>query len=115
MLAPQHRLTSAEDFRRTIRSGSKTVTPTVVIHCALSNSPNPSRFGITVSKAVGGSVIRHRVARQIRHAITDVLRSERRSVPPGSRWVVRALPQAASGGAARDVHVGMTRLLGKVR
>jgi ribonuclease P protein component len=50
-----------------------------------------------VSKAVGGSVVRHRVARRIRHVMRD--RLDR--LPPGTRLVVRALPKSASADSAR--------------
>ena len=32
MLPKAHRLTNSEDFRRTVRSGQRSVTPTVVVH-----------------------------------------------------------------------------------
>jgi ribonuclease P protein component len=44
-----------------------------------------------VSRAVGGSVVRHRVARRLRHLVRDRLAD----LPPGARLVVRALPPAA--------------------
>ena len=50
------------------------------------------RVGFVVSRAVGGSVTRHRVQRRLRHIVRsrlDVLR-------PGTRLVVRALPAAAT-------------------
>ena len=91
MLARRNRLTRPEDFRRTIRSGAKAVASTVVIHGAVTPGvEEPPLIGVTVSKAVGGSVTRHRVARQIRHAIARELPT----LPPGSKWVVRALPEA---------------------
>ena len=48
----------------------------------------PPRVGLSVGRAVGGSVVRHRVARQLRAIVrerTDVL-------PPGSLAVVKVLP-----------------------
>ena len=92
MLPRHHRLTRPEDFRRTIRGGLKAVTPTVVVHGQVPQSRDfgPVRVGITVNKAVGGSVVRHRVARQIRHAVAGALGS----LPAGSTWVIRALPGA---------------------
>ena len=70
MLPRHHRLTRPQDFRWTIRGGKKAVTSTLVMHALLTHDvETPARVGITVSKAVGGSVVRHRVARQIRHAI----------------------------------------------
>ena len=116
MLARRNRLTRPEDFRRTIRSGAKAVAGTVVVHGALiPDSGEPTRIGVTVSKAVGGSVTRHRVARQIRH----VLARELPTLPPGSKWVVRALPEAGSSGTsvatlAHDVARGVDVVRGKL-
>jgi ribonuclease P protein component len=61
-----------------------------------SAGPSP-RVGFVVSKAVGNSVVRHRVARKLRH----VLRERLDQVPPGSRLVVRALPKSATANSAR--------------
>jgi ribonuclease P protein component len=52
-------------------------------------SPN---VGFIVSSAVGGSVVRHRVTRQLRHIMWQQLES----LPEGMRVVVRALPAAAT-------------------
>ncbi len=49
-------------------------------------------MGFVVSKAVGNAVVRHRVARQLRHLMRD--RLDR--FTGGTRIVVRALPPAAS-------------------
>ena len=92
MLPKAHRLTNSEDFRRTVRSGNRAATPTVVVHSAFDGGDDPARFGVTVSKSVGESVVRHRVARQIRHGILVKLTD----VPSGSRWVIRALPAAGA-------------------
>jgi len=112
MLPADHRLTSPDDFRRTIRSGSKQVTPTVIVHCSRVDrveSNAPARFGIPVSKAVGGSVVRHRVSRRIRHAIADAMKDPSIEIPPGSRWVLRALPRAAEADVASDVRTAIAR------
>ena len=47
--------------------------------------------GFVVSKAVGGSVVRNRVERRLRHLVRDRLSV----LPSGSRVVVRANPAAA--------------------
>ena len=54
------------------------------------------RAGFVVSRAVGGSVVRHRVARRLRHLVRDHLED----LPPGARLVVRALPTAADASSA---------------
>lgn len=61
-----------------------------------STCPGP-RVGFVVSKAVGGSVVRHRVARRLRHLLRDRLDK----LPAGTRLVVRALPGAATADWAR--------------
>lgn len=109
MLPRQHRLTAPEDFRRTIRSGSKVVTPTVIVYGLVSGDCAP-RSGVTVNKAVGGSVVRHRVARQIRHALAAVVKE----APMGSLWVIRALPAAGgSRSLVADVQRGVREIQGR--
>lgn len=115
MLPRLHRLTRPDDFRRTIRGGTKAATPTVIVYglTGLAGGDQaPARVGVTVSKAVGGSVVRHRVARQIRHAFA----SQIDQLPQGSTWVVRALPAAGDFAKGRslsqDVQRGLTRVLG---
>ena len=49
------------------------------------------RVGFIVGRAVGGSVVRHRVARRLRAQMSTRLGS----LPAGSGVVVRALPAAA--------------------
>jgi ribonuclease P protein component len=111
------RLRRGQDIREVVRSGRRGATRTLVVHfCPAETSetsetsaagtsetsgmatPAPARsapicpqVGLLVSKAVGGSVVRHRVARQLRHLCADRLGS----LPSGSRMVVRALPPAA--------------------
>lgn len=68
------------------------------------------RVGFVVSKAVGGSVVRHRVARRLRHVLRDRLDQ----LPPGTRLVVRALPKAAVADSAQlgaDVDRALRALL----
>lgn len=119
MLPTHHRLTRPEDFKRTIRSGRKASTPSVVIYGLAADSrevspPSPGavRVGVTVSKAVGGSVARHRVARRIRHAVAAHLDH----LPAGSTWVIRALPGAATSPAiAQDVGYGVEQIMDRLR
>jgi ribonuclease P protein component len=64
-----------------------------VVHAIEAAQPDRPRFGLVVSKAVGGSVVRHRVSRRIRHSIAASL-SEWDAA--GFDVVVRALPAAAT-------------------
>jgi len=47
----------------------------------------PSRVGLIINKSVGGSVSRHRIARQIRHAMSGYLQS----LPNNTQIVIRVL------------------------
>lgn len=55
-----------------------------------------TRVGFVVSKAVGNSVVRHRVTRRLRHLVRERLGT----VVPGCTLVVRALPPAAEAASA---------------
>lgn len=106
MLPRANRLTRPEDFRRTIRAGKTARRGSLVMHALVPGGPAdphglaiPARLGLTISKAVGGSVVRHRVARVLRHAMAEELSM----LPAGSTWVIRALPDA--GGSDADARV----------
>ena len=88
MLSAPNRLRSSKDFARTTKTGHRVTTPTLVLylltHDEFSNEP---QFGLIVNKSIGGSVDRHRVARQLRHALRDRLTS----FPNHTQIVVRVL------------------------
>jgi ribonuclease P protein component len=56
--------------------------------------PGPARFGVTVSRKVGGAVLRNKVKRWVRESC----RRMRRELPPGVDLVVVARPSAARAG-----------------
>ena len=65
-----------------------------------------------VSRAVGGSVVRHRVSRRLRHLLAPRLAD----LPAGSMIVVRALPPAADATSAElgeDLDAGLSSALRK--
>ena len=107
MLPPANRLTRPADFRRTIRGGRRARRSTLIVHglMAAEGVQTPPRVGITVSKAVGGSVVRHRVARVLRHSLRPLLAQ----APLGSTWVVRALPTASRDGCSGQASVDVAR------
>jgi ribonuclease P protein component len=117
VLPAKARLTDRDDFTTVVRRGRRAGRTLVVMHVLLPEpvgecgsdgrapdvgSPVPlaqvrtPQVGFVVSKAVGGSVVRHRVARRLRHLMRDRLAD----APPGSRIVVRALPAAAEADSA---------------
>ncbi len=70
-------------------------------------APGP-RAGFVVGKAVGNSVVRHRVTRRLR----AVVRDELDRLPPSSDLVVRARPEAATADTPalrRDLRSGLDR------
>jgi ribonuclease P protein component len=70
----------------------------------------PAIVGFVVGKSVGGSVVRHRVTRQLR-AVTGIQLS---SLPAGSGTVIRALPEAAGASSAelgKDLDLALSKLL----
>ncbi len=76
---------------------------------SLTRTGSPVRVGFVVSKAVGNSVVRHRVTRRLRHLVADRLGT----LAPGSSLVVRALPPAAhasSADLAQDFDAAVRRL-----
>lgn len=92
MLTASHRLRSSAEFTTTARNGIRAAKTHLVAHFYLPpGATGPAKVGFTVSSAVGGSVVRHRVTRQLRAGCQALLAE----LPPGSRLVVRALPAAA--------------------
>ena len=92
MLTASHRLRSSAEFTTTARNGIRAAKTHLVAHFYLPpGATGPAKVGFTVSSAVGGSVVRHRVTRQLRAGCQGLLAE----LPPGSRLVVRALPTAA--------------------
>ena len=87
MLAKTARLTESGDFARSTKSGLRYSTANFVGYLYPTGVSQPARAGLIISKSVGGSVTRHRIARQIRHA----LRETYSQLPEGSLLVVRAL------------------------
>jgi ribonuclease P protein component len=113
------RLTRREDFTLVVRRGRRAGRGTLVVHylpppAALTGSAVGaavgSRVGFVVSRAVGGSVDRHRVVRRLRHLVRE--RLDR--LPSGARLVVRALPPARDADSAtlgHDLDAALDRLL----
>lgn len=109
MLSPAHRLRSRDDFARALGTGRRVPGRLLVLHLAETGGPDPARVGLAVSKAVGGSVTRHRVARRLRH----LLRERVGGLPTGSLLVVRAMPPTATATSpelARALDTGLARV-----
>jgi ribonuclease P protein component len=104
------RLTSPQDFARTTKSGLRVTTEHFVGYLYVNPaSIDQPRAGLIIGKAVGNSVRRHRVSRQIRHAISATLGD----FPQGSLIVIRGLKQGATTDVASEVSEISRRLINK--
>lgn len=112
MLPAAARLRRREDFTLVVRRGRRAGRGTLVAHYlgpGPADASVPARAGFVVGRTVGGSVVRHRVVRRLRHLVRD--RLDR--LPAGSRLVVRALPPARDADSAalgRDLDAALARL-----
>jgi ribonuclease P protein component len=89
MLPASARLRKSSEISAVMKSGTRFSAKLVVLHVALDSSEH-TKVAFAVGKNVGNSVVRHKVTRQLRHAITPLIGS----FPAGSHVVVRALPEA---------------------
>jgi ribonuclease P protein component len=126
VLPAANRLTRSQDFGLVVRRGRRAGRPRLVVHASTpagtpdgvpagtssqptSGDPSP-KVGFVVSKAVGNSVVRHRVSRRLRHLVRDRLAD----LPPGTSLVVRALAPAADADSAelgRDLDAALRKVL----
>lgn len=114
MLPAPHRLRRPADFSAVVRRGRRAGRRHLVLHLlepsGTEEGAAPVRVGFVVSKAVGGSVVRNRVERRLRHLVRDQLDA----LPGGARAVVRANPAAAAVGSdvlARDLASAVRKLV----
>lgn len=109
MLSSENRLRRRTEFADVVRRGRRAGRPLLTAHLLSSAQPEPPRAGLVVSKAVGGSVVRSRVARQLRHQLRELVPT----LPAGTRLVVRAAPPSAAADSAalgRDLRAALDRL-----
>ncbi len=109
MLTKNARLTESTDFARATKSGLRFSTPNFVGYLYPTNLDQPARAGLIISKNVGGSVIRHRIARKVRHTLQD----QYQQLPTGSLVVIRALNSAHNADAQTEVIKIIGQLLKK--
>ena len=91
-----HRLRASAEFGEVVRRGRRGSRPLLTVHALSTDDAAPVRAGLVVSKAVGGSVVRHRTARRLRHLLRDRVGA----LPAGARLVVRAAPAAGTAPSA---------------
>jgi ribonuclease P protein component len=87
----------SSDFASVVRSGARGRGGRVVVHQRVDLGTESPLVGFVVSKAVGGSVVRHRVTRRLRAQLAQRLDA----LPAGSATVVRALPASSDASSAQ--------------
>jgi ribonuclease P protein component len=92
LLSPENRLRRRSEFSDVVRRGRRASRPLLTVHLLAGADDTAPRAGLVVSKAVGGSVVRSRVSRRLRHQLRPVIGT----LPTGTRLVVRAAPAAAT-------------------
>ena len=110
MLPAPYRISRRSDISETIRRGVRARRGALVVHLLIDpDSPHtPAQAAFAVGKSVGNSVTRHEVVRRLRALMPPLLDQ----LPPGSRVVVRALPEAASTSSQdlkRDLESALAR------
>jgi len=95
VLPKNARLTTSEDFAQATKSGSRLTSEHLVGYLYIKPALNQpltenAKCGLIVNKSVGGSVKRHRIARQIRHDLAPIVDT----FPVISLFVVRVLKNA---------------------
>ena len=97
MLPKKARLTTSEDFAKATKSGLRLTSENLVGYLYISpvanlsvNAEQSARCGLIINKSVGGSVMRHRIARQLRHDLAPIVDA----FPTNSLFVVRVLKSA---------------------
>lgn len=109
MLPREARLTRPADFSHVRAQGRSWANRSLVLLAAPNGLPL-SRFGISVSRRVGGAVVRNRVKRLIRES----LRRQRDLITPG--WdVVLIARQGVVGQEMAAVEEATSELLGRAR
>lgn len=87
MLPNSARIRSSSDFARTTRNGRRITSNSLIGYLYSTKSDEPAKLGLIIGKSVGNSVVRNRIARQVRHAV----RAKIRQMPNGTLFVVRAM------------------------
>ena len=99
-LAKEQRVRRRGDYLRAYRQGRRKGGALVVLHFVPNDNGTP-RLGVTVSRKVGNSVVRHRVKRRVVEAFR---RSPLRAELPPWDFVVHARPEVAAADYAAVRH-----------
>ena len=80
-----------QDFSRTTKAGHRATSDLLVLYFLTHEQlPAAPQVGLIINKSVGGSVVRHRIARHLRHAMAEHLHE----IPAHSQIVIRVRESA---------------------
>jgi ribonuclease P protein component len=102
------RLSRNAEFERVYRQGRSHGNRYLVLYSFPRRDGEEPRLGVSVSRRVGGAVVRNRVKRVLREAFRD-----REGVPAGHDFVLVARPDAANL-VERDGMAGVSAALGEL-
>ena len=108
----RHRLSRSRDFDAVYRHGRSASTRFLVLYWFPQEEPAEPRFGFSVPRAVGDSVARNKIKRQLR----EVWRARLESVPPGKDYVLivrPGLPEAIEANGFEWLGERVDEVLGK--
>ena len=105
------RLRRNSDFQRVRRKGRAWKHPLLVLVIAAREEASAeSRVGITVSRRVGGAVVRNRIKRRLR----EIMRLDYASLPAGHDYVLIVRPFAARADY-QALQMAVSELLGRAK
>jgi len=109
----RNRLSRSRDFDAVYKHGRSVSTRFLTLWCYQREEPiGEPRLGFAVPRAVGNSVVRNRIKRQLR----DILRSKIDDRPPTSDYVLvvrQGLPEAAEVNGHDWLEARVDEVLGK--
>ena len=113
MLPKNARLSASADFARVTKSGTRVTSENFVGYLYISPVTNqePPKCGLIINKSVGGSVVRHALARKLRHALLPNITK----LPAGSLLVIRALAKNNSESVGAEVEKLVNKLLDRAK
>lgn len=107
MLPSQLRLKRRSDFGRVYSKGKSFATDLVVVYVLPVNQPG-AKIGFSVSKKVGGAVVRNRVKRLLAEAVREYLGQ----IKPNNRLILVARVKAA-GASLPDISAALGAALSR--
>jgi|ERR1035437_5063027 ribonuclease P protein component len=102
-----------EDFSRTTKTGHRASSHSLTLYFLTHDQlPLVPQVGLIINKSVGGSVTRHRIARQLRHEMATHL-SE---LPPHTQVVIRVIKvQDDYRSELKDLVIKMAKRIGAIQ